>query len=54
MIENWINQHPWMTFVLGVMSLLTLNTFFVSIGGGYKRHPLQQKEESKHNKVMSD
>ena len=39
MFELWINAHPWMTFVLGIMSLLTLNTFFVSIGGGYKKFP---------------
>jgi len=39
MLENWIEVHPWMTFVLGMMSLLTLNTFFVSIGGGYKKFP---------------
>jgi len=54
MFENWINQHPWMTFILGMMSLLTINTFFVSIGGGYKRYPSQQKEEFKHDKVMFD
>lgn len=28
-----------MTFILGIMSLLTLNTFFVSIGGGYRKLP---------------
>jgi hypothetical protein len=38
-LENWIDNHPWMTFILGIMSLLTLNTFFVSIGGGYKKFP---------------
>lgn len=42
-----------MTFILGMMSLLTLNTFFVSIGGGYKRFP-QEKEEDKQNKVILD
>lgn len=39
MFESWINSHPWMTFILGMMALLTLNTFFVSLGGGYKKFP---------------
>ena len=50
MFERWIEAHPWMTFVLGIMGLLTLNTFFVSIGGGYKKFPPPSKvneEESK-------
>ena len=49
MFEIWINEHPWMTFILGMMSLITVNTFFVSIGGGYKKFPpvaRQEKEES--------
>jgi hypothetical protein len=28
-----------MTFILGIMSLTTLNTFFISVGGGYKKFP---------------
>ena len=44
---NWTNMHPWMTFILGMLSLLTFNTFFVSIGGGYKKFPpaIQQTED---------
>lgn len=37
MFTNWIELHPWMTFILGMMSILTINSFFVSIGGGYKK-----------------
>lgn len=41
-----------MTFILGIFSLLTLNTFFVSIGGGYKKFPpaVKEKEELKEDK----
>jgi len=39
MFDTWINSHPWMTFILGIMSLTTLNTFFISVGGGYKKFP---------------
>jgi len=39
MLERWIEMHPWMTFILGMFSLVTLNTFFVSLGGGYKKFP---------------
>jgi len=39
MYESWIQAHPWMTFILGVLGILTLNTFFVSLGGGYKKFP---------------
>jgi len=45
MFEAWIESHPWMTFILGMFSLLTMNTFFVSIGGGYKKFPPVQKEK---------
>ena len=50
MFENWIDVHPWLTFFLGIMSLITLNTFFVSIGGGYKKFPPQVEKE----KVVED
>jgi hypothetical protein len=46
MLENWIDTHPWMTFILGMMGLLTINTFFVSIGGGYKKFPPPQNQHS--------
>jgi hypothetical protein len=36
-METWINSHPWMTFFLGFLSILTLNTLFISLGGGYKK-----------------
>lgn len=54
MLENWINTHPWMTFILGIFSLLTLNTFFVSIGGGYKKFPpvVKEKEELKEDEEL--
>lgn len=39
MFVTWIEAHPWMTFILGMMSLATLNTFFISVGGGYKKFP---------------
>lgn len=55
MFESWINQHPWMTFVLGMMCLLTMNTFFIAIGGGYKKYPtLEQQKEDKDKKVIND
>lgn len=59
MFESWINSHPWMTFILGMMTLLTLNTFFVSLGGGYKKFPPRSAkddcEESKEDvKILLD
>jgi len=58
MLELWINDHPWMTFILGMMSLLTLNTFFVSIGGGYKKFPpvtdRRQEEGTKEDDLLID
>jgi hypothetical protein len=44
MPQNWADNHPWMTFILGVLSLLTLNTGFVSLGGGYRK-PLETRSE---------
>jgi hypothetical protein len=49
MFENWIEQHPWMTFTLGMMFILTLNTVFVSIGGGYKKFPPCRCQEKEKN-----
>lgn len=47
-----------MTFILGIMSLLTLNTFFVSIGGGYRKFPNQGdddvEQEKKDSRVLLD
>lgn len=58
MLERWIEAHPWMTFILGIMSLLTLNTFFVSIGGGYKKFPpapmKDEEETEKKEKLLLD
>jgi len=58
MFQTWIDVHPWMTFILGVLGILTLNTFFVSIGGGYKKFPatsLKTKEElEREEKLMLD
>lgn len=58
MIESWINDHPWMTFILGMMSLLTLNTFFVSLGGGYKKFPpasgVAQVNEEDEEELLQD
>lgn len=53
MFETWIEAHPWMTFILGMMSLLTLNTFFVSIGGGYKKLP-QDNKSKEERRILSD
>jgi hypothetical protein len=54
-MENWIDLHPWLTFVLGMMGLLTINTMFVSLGGGYKKFPPAPvfKEEEK-KRVLDD
>ena len=57
MFEEWINQHPWMTFFLGLMSLSTLNVFFISLGGGYKKFPPHEKNEhngSWHKEILND
>lgn len=56
MLENWIDVHPWMTFILGMMSLLTLNTFFVSIGGGYKKFPpvTHREEQEDEEELLVD
>lgn len=53
-MESWIDLHPWMTFILGITSLLTLNTFFVSMGGGYRKFPPPIDKNSKESKVLSD
>ena len=37
MFESWITLHPWMTFILGIFGLFTINSMFVSLGGGYKK-----------------
>lgn len=58
MFERWIDAHPWMTFILGVISLLTLNTFFISIGGGYKKFPsitpIKEEENKENSKILLD
>ena len=58
MFNEWIIQHPWMTFFLGLMSLSTLNVFFISLGGGYKKFPPpQEKNESNgswHKEILND
>ena len=55
MLEIWTDNHPWMTFILGMMCLLTLNTFFVSIGGGYKKVQCNCFQKSKQEKnVLND
>lgn len=52
MFESWIHLHPWMTFTLGIMGLLTLNVFFISIGGGYKKFPQSvDKKEEKESEI---
>jgi len=55
MLEQWVDMHPWMTFILGMMGLLTVNTMFVSLGGGYKKFPPAPvfKEEEK-KRVLDD
>jgi hypothetical protein len=45
MLAEWAHQHPWMTFFLGLMGLSTLNVFFISIGGGYKKFPSSSNEK---------
>lgn len=37
--ETWFNLHPWMTLLLGMMSLVVINSMFVSMGGGYRKFP---------------
>ena len=56
MLDIWINEHPWMTFILGMMGLLTVNTMFVSLGGGYKKFPPASvsKEEEKKRALDDD
>ena len=51
-MQNWIDVHPWMVFVLGMMSMLSLNSLFVSLGGGYKKYPtcscqVKEKEDDR-------
>lgn len=43
-----------MTFILGVMGMMTLNTMFVSLGGGYKKFPPvnDKSEEDKDKKLF--
>lgn len=43
-----------MTFILGMMSLLTINTFFVSIGGGYKKFPPPIDKSEEEDEVLYD
>lgn len=52
MLENWVDVHPWMTFILGMMGLLTLNTFFVSMGGGYKKFPPQPQVDDEEDEEL--
>jgi hypothetical protein len=53
-MENWIDLHPWMTFILGMMGILTVNTMFISIGGGYKKFPPQNCNCKKEEKEEVD
>ena len=39
-MQAWVDAHPFLIFVLGMMSLLTINTLFIALGGGYKKYPL--------------
>jgi len=50
MLENWFHGHPWMTFILGLMGLSTLNVFFISIGGGYKKFPPTEDRKNESDK----
>ena len=54
MFETWIQTHPWMTFTLGIMSLITINSFFISIGGGYKKLPPSQTPSGSAQKELEN
>lgn len=52
--EVWINSHPWMTFFLGMMSIITINSMFVSLGGGYRKFPSPSKCECSSEKKSKE
>jgi len=54
MFEAWILSHPWMTFILGIMSLITINSFFISMGGGYKKFPPPQESTDAVKKELEN
>jgi hypothetical protein len=54
MLETWIQTHPWMTFTLGIMSLVVINSFFISIGGGYKKFPPAQTPSESAQKELEN